>query len=172
MKQSAQRRVEQAKHKQHMRDDWNGLIDDLVQDGQDKGLFDNLRGKGKPLNLSKNHFEAGQELANTIMKDNEVTPAWIMERNDILAAQEMLRQEIGRKWDWHQAEFAAAADVPAKGCLTISWDDFCLAWQEQISALNKRIVTYNLKRPSDNLEIFKISFEEELQRADAPRWLR
>lgn len=172
LEQSGQNANEQAHHKKRMRQDWDNLIEDIIQEGVEKGLFDNLKGKGKPLNLSRNHFEEGQALANAILKDNDVPPAWIMERNHILEEQTTLRAEIRRKWLWHEAKFNAADTAEARGRLTISWDDACLKWHDQIVALNKRITTYNLKRPLANLEIFKLNFEEELKRAAALRWLR
>lgn len=164
--------AEQARHHERMRQDWDNLIEEIIQDGVEKGLFDNLKGKGKPLNLSKNHYEAGQELAHSILKDNDMPPAWIMERNQILAGQDLLRQEIQRQWEWHGARFEAADTAVTRDHLTLSWDDACIRWSDQIQALNKRILTYNLKRPSANLEIFKLNLEEELKRAGAPRWLR
>jgi len=163
--------AEQAKHKQRMREDWDGLIDDIIQEGVDKGLFDNLKGKGKPLNLSTSRFEAGHEITNAILKDNDVPPSWIGERNRILAERDELRRQIERKWLWHLAQFEGGTAVE-KDRLTISWDDFCLQWEAQTLAINKRIVTYNLKRPSERLEIFKIIFKDELERVQAKRWLR
>jgi DnaJ family protein C protein 28 len=170
-KQLAKNAAEQARHKQRMREDWDGLIEDIIQEGVDKGLFDNLKGKGKPLNLSNNHFDSGQTLANSIMKDNDVSPSWIEDRNRILAERDELREEMKRKWAWHSQKFEEGTAVE-KDRLTISWDDFCKKWQVQIEALNKFINTYNLKRPSEKLEIFKLSLEDELKRAGAPRWLR
>lgn len=171
IKHSSDNAAEQAKHKQRMHEDWDGLIEDVIQDGVEKGLFDNLKGKGKPLNLPSNRFEGGRELANAILKDNDVPPSWIADRNQILAERDELRQQIQRKWTWHLERFEEATAVE-KDRLTISWDDFCLQWEAQILALNKRIVTYNLKRPSERLEIFKIIFEKELERIGAKRWLR
>lgn len=171
-KDSAQNAADQAKHKERMRRDWDNLMDDIIQDGVEKGLFDNLKGKGKPLNLSVNHFEAGQELANSILKENDIPPAWIMERNDVLRETDALRAEIERKWKWHVERFTAVTDADARGRLTIGWDDACLKWDEQIRKLNKRIDAYNLKRPLANMEMFKLNLEAELKRAGAARWLR
>ncbi len=60
LEQSGQNANEQAHHKKRMRQDWDNLIEDIIQEGVEKGLFDNLKGKGKPLNLSRNHFEEQQ----------------------------------------------------------------------------------------------------------------
>lgn len=163
--------AERAEHHYRMRHEWKDLIDDLIQDGKEKGVFDNLRGKGKPLNLSKNPFAADMAFANELMKENDIPPTWIQERNGILQDTEALRAEIVRQWEWHQREMEAVS-VADRGRVTISWDDYCLKWIEQMAALNKRIVSYNLKRPLENMELFKLDIDKELARANAPRWFR
>jgi len=40
-------------HRQRIRHDWDNLIEDIIAEGRDRGLFDNLKGKGKPLDLNK-----------------------------------------------------------------------------------------------------------------------
>ena len=163
---------EELKHRHRIRYDLNGLVEDIISDGANRGLFDNLKGKGKPLNLSKNFFAADQELAHSLLKENDMPPAWIMQRNDILAKQAKLRTEMERQWGWHERSFRVAASSAARGKLTISWDDECLRWLAQLEEINKEIRTYNLKRPSDRLELFHLQLEKELERIGAPRWLR
>ena len=160
-----------AEHHYRMRNDWDDLMEELIQGGKEKGLFDNLRGKGKPLNLSKNHFAGDMAFANELMKENDIPPAWIQERNGILQETEALRAEIVRQWAWHQREMEAVS-IEDKGRVTISWDDYCLKWIAQIAELNKRIASYNLKRPLENMELFKLDIDKELAHANAPRWFR
>jgi DnaJ family protein C protein 28 len=146
-------------------------MDELIQDGQEKGMFDNLSGKGKPLNLQQNHYAGDMAFANDLLKEYDVPPAWIQERNGILNEMHALREEIVRQWAWHEREMGEAS-IEEKGRITIRWDDYCLKWIDQIAKLNKRIVTYNLKRPLVNMELFKLTIEDELARAQARRWLR
>ena len=162
--------AELAEYRARLRHERQDLIDELIQEGMADGLFDNLPGKGKPLNLQRNLYAADMELANELLKENDLPPAWILQRNEILAKIAKLRAEIERQWDWHQREFAVAA--ASRSQLTIRWDDYCLKWDEAIDELNQAIDTFNLKRPSDKLEIFKLNLEDELKRAGAPRWLR
>ncbi len=161
--------MELAEYRARLRQDRQSLIEELIQEGQENGLFDNLPGKGKPLNLNKNHYAADMALANELLKENDLPPAWILQRNELLAKIAKLRTEIERKWVWHQQEFAVA--TTNKGQLSIRWDNICLGWIETIAELNKGIDTFNLKRPFDNLEIFKLNLEDELKRANASRWL-
>ncbi|MCA9944850.1 MAG: DUF1992 domain-containing protein [Ardenticatenaceae bacterium] len=162
--------TELAEYRARLRHDRQNLMDELIQEGMDGGLFDNLPGKGKPLNLNKNPYAADMELANELLKENDLPPAWILQRNDILAKIARLRAEIVRQWEWHEREFGIA--TANKSRLTIRWDDCCLKWTNEIVELNKEIDGFNLKRPFDNLEIFKLNLEGELKRANAPRWLR
>ena len=162
--------TELAEYRARLRHDRQNLMDELIQEGMDGGLFDNLPGKGKPLNLNKNPYAADMELANELLKENDLPPAWILQRNDILAKIARLRAEIVRQWEWHEREFGIA--TANKSRLTIRWDDCCLKWINEIVELNKEIDGFNLKRPFDNLEIFKLNLEGELKRANAPRWLR
>ncbi|HIP72312.1 MAG TPA: DUF1992 domain-containing protein [Anaerolineae bacterium] len=163
--------TEQAEHHYRMRHERSDLIEELIQEGRERGLFDDLPGKGKPLDLQKNPYEKDMELANKLLKDNDLPPAWILQRNNILADISQLRTDIRRQWAWHEREFAAAP-IEGKGRLTISWDDYYLKWVRTVADLNKRIDSFNLKRPLDNLEILKLSLDTELTRANAPRWLR
>ena len=162
--------AELAEYRARLRHERQDLIDELIQEGMADGLFDNLPGKGRPLNLQRNLYAADMELANELLKENDLPPAWILQRNEILAKIAKLRAEIERQWGWHQREFAVSA--ASRSQLTIRWDDYCLKWDEAIDELNQAIDTFNLKRPSDNLEIFKLNLEDELKRAGAPRWLR
>lgn len=163
--------VEQAERHYRMRYERQDLIEELIQEGRERGLFDDLPGKGEPLNLQKNPYEKDMELANKLLKENDLPPAWILQRKHILDGINQLRMDIGRQWAWHEREFAAAP-IEDKGRLTISWDDYCLKWIETVADLNKRIENFNLKRPLDNLEMLKLSLDTELTRANAPRWLR
>ncbi|MCA9898453.1 MAG: DUF1992 domain-containing protein [Ardenticatenaceae bacterium] len=159
-----------AEYRTRLRHERADLIEELIQEGFEKGYFDNLPGKGKPLNLNKNPYAADMELANELLKENDLPPVWILQRNEILAKIARLRADIERQWGWHQREFGVAE--ANKGRLTISWDDYCLKWIAAIAELNKAIEAFNLKRPFDNIEIFKLTVESELKRVGAPRWLR
>lgn len=158
--------------RQRIRHDWNNLIEDLVSDGQDNGVFDDLSGKGKPLKLGGNNvYEAGKELAHQLLRDNDMQPVWISDRKQILTGRDALRADIAKSWQRHKDAFKMADGKDARGRLTISWDDACLNWQKEIGKLNQQIKTFNLKRPVNHLEIVLLQLEDELRRAGAPRWL-
>lgn len=155
-----------------MRSDWQNLIEDLIEDGRQKGVFDNLPGAGKPLDLSANPYEGDQALANRLLKQNDLKPAWIMQRDYLREQIDGLRNEIERTWQQHDRAYRLAGSQIQIDALVISWDDACLAWEARIGDLNKQIDTYNLKRPNERLEMFKVILDEELTRVGARRYLK
>ena len=164
----------QVEHRHRIRHDWNNLIDDIVNEGHRNGLFDNLPGKGKPLNMMQgtNPYGADKKLAHQILEDNDAQPLWIMDRKEILAKIERLRTNIKKLWRLHQSDLKQAPSAKQRGRIVISWDDACKRWQTEITHINSLIFQFNLKRPINNMEIYKLSLEKELGRVDAPRWLK
>jgi DnaJ homolog subfamily C member 28 len=166
-----QQPVTGAEHRNRMRHDWHDLIEDLIEDARQRGVFDALAGEGKPLDLDQNLFEGSSALANRLMRDNDLRPAWISNRMTIHEKIDSLRSGISRTWDRYRVAFDQAQSDAIRGGLTIGWDDACRRWEEEIEKLNKEIESYNLKRPMSNLEIYKIRLNDELDRAGASRYL-
>ena len=169
---NADERVAGAHHRQRMITEYRDLIEDLIEDGRRRGLFDDLSGAGRPLDLEQNVFEGSATLANKLLKDNDLRPAWLARRVDVVEKIDALRADIGRQWARYRAAFDAAQGDGHRPALTIGWDDSCRRWETAIVALNKEIDGYNLKRPASQLEIFKLRLDDELKRAGAPRYLR
>ncbi len=169
---SAEDQRKQIEHLNKIRFGWHDLIEELIEEGRQQGAFDNLKGKGKPLDLSRNLYAAGMELANELLKNNQLKPAWILNRNQIQEAIQTLREEIRRTWQRHEQAYRFAVSEGQRGALRVSWDDACRRWENQMEKLNQQIRDFNLKRPSENLELFKISLERELESVAAPRWLK
>lgn len=163
---------EQAELRYRMRHDWNNLIEDLIEEGKKRGVFDNLPGKGKPLKLKRNLFAPETELAHDLLKHNDLKPAWILARGILREQIDALRAGIRRSWQRHEQAYRLAQGESHRDALILSWDDACQRWQDEIADLNKQVDGFNLKRPSDGLEMFKLELERELERAGARRYLR
>ncbi|MCP3033585.1 DUF1992 domain-containing protein [Halobacillus sp. A1] len=58
-------------------------ISQIVHEAEKKGDFDNLPGKGKPLNLNDNSINSYDAQLNKILKDNNVLPEWVKLGNEI-----------------------------------------------------------------------------------------
>ncbi len=56
---------------------WSEIVERKIQEAIERGLFDNLRGMGKPLQIEDNPYEAEWRLAFKILKNAGAAPAWI-----------------------------------------------------------------------------------------------
>jgi DnaJ family protein C protein 28 len=158
-------------HKLRMRFEFNDLIEDLIQDGQERGVFDNLKGKGKPLDLRSGLYDNDRKLANELMKEHDVLPLWLARRNSVNLIIEELRSQIGRHWQRHEQAYRLTQDDTRHKALSLSWRALCRAWEGEIKAINKQIEDYNLRRPGQGMEMFKLRLNDELKRAGASREL-
>ncbi len=159
------------KHRRRMRFQWRDLMEDLIEEGQQRGLFDDLPGKGKPLDLEQNIFEGSQTLANQIMKANNIKPAWLSHQLGVVESIETLRAEMARTWERYRTNFAYAPDESHRQALNLGWDKVCRDWQVAVDKINKEMDSYNLKRPPGQAELYKLRLADELKRIEAPRYL-
>jgi len=149
---------------------WHDLISQRIEDAMRAGHFDNLRGKGKPLDpASEPHVPPDMQMANSLLKNNALTPAWIADRSAMLAEierfQAKLRQTV---LDFHTAK-EAAQSAATRAALDQRWQAQLAAWHEEIRSLNRRIELQNFKQPVSFLEIVKLRLEDEVRRAEKSR---
>lgn len=158
-------------HRRRMRFQWNDLMEDLIEDGRRRGLFEDLPGKGKPLDLENNIYEGSNTLANQLMKANDIKPVWLAQRIGVSEKIDELRSDIARAWERYRSVLTHAHGDSHRQALAVGWDDQCHRWQQSIEKLNKEIETFNLKRPRGQTELLKLRLGDELKRIEAPRYL-
>lgn len=149
---------------------WQDLISEQLEKAIGQGAFDNLPGAGKPLDLNENPNEpADMRMANKLLKDNNLSPAWIGDRKKLLADCDLLRAEILREWQWLAGRLATAdADRTA---LQAGWARSLSRWEERIADLNRRILDLNLILPIWRMELVRLRLDDELARIGAGRAL-
>lgn len=153
--------------------EWTDIVGQRIEQAIRDGAFDNLPGRGKPLDLAKDPFVPDdQQMAFKLLQNNDLKPAWISERNDVLAAIQRLRGAIGAGARWHGREVQRTTDPAAHERLEESWTAQLDRWAHEIDALNKRIETLNLQLPVSQLEVFKLRLDDELTAVGAERRLR
>jgi hypothetical protein len=91
------------------------IVEALIKEAMERGEFDNLPGKGRPIDLTE-YFETPEEvrLANSVLKNAGITSREvdllkeIAELKQILEAvfDEKKRQEIGKQIHQKQIEFS------------------------------------------------------------------
>lgn len=103
-------------------DEWNFIAERRIREAMEEGAFEHLDGKGKPLDLEENPFEdPSLRMAHRLLRNNGFAPEWIEQGKEIEAERDRLR----------------------KSGESISVDERRLL----IAALNRRILSYNLKAP-------------------------
>src|SRR5688500_10308202 len=76
-------------------DKWQRKIDDPLRKIAEESA--NLPGVGKPLNLNNDPFTPDDmRMANKMLKDNDLAPAWITEGRELDALRQKLVEQIHR----------------------------------------------------------------------------
>ena len=83
--------------------DWTaGIAERKIQDAMEEGLFDNLPGRGQPLDLSVNPFEPpGMGAVNRLLRHNKVLPMWVVLAKEVEASRAAALASLAR---WEAAE--------------------------------------------------------------------
>src|SRR5437773_2763589 len=139
---------------------WESLIDQKIREAIEQGEFDDLPGKGKPVDTSENPFEDPEmRLAHRMLRNAGFAPSWIEERKDIDSEFEIARNQLTRVWMVLGNAFATENESGA----TIRWEKALSSFQEQASELNRRILAWNLKVPSAGFQRRLIDAEKEIR---------
>lgn len=155
-------------------EEWHDIVSQRIEDAMRQGLFENLSGRGKPLDLQRDPFlPDDQRMAVTLLRNNKLSPEWISERKAILAAIERMRAELRREATAMRTALRAAQDDVRRHSLCTEWRVWLGGWQERMEQLNRRILIQNLKQPVRHLEIYFLRLPDELARAGAdPEWTK
>lgn len=146
--------------------DWTDIVGQRIEQAMREGAFDNLPGRGQPLNLTKNPFVPDdQQMAFKLLDNNDLRPVWISERNQVLAEITRLRSTIAATVRTHRQEYKATEKTEELDHLSSSWSYQIEEWTAEIVDLNKRIEILNLQQPVAQLEIIKLRLDNELAKA-------
>jgi DnaJ family protein C protein 28 len=150
--------------------DWEKWIDQQIREAQERGEFDNLPGKGKPLDLTPNPYAREQELAFKILKDAGYAPEWIELDKAIRGRLDRTRTRLARRWAWYQSrqdELASRSDRWAQAERERSlagWEKAVFDFEQEIAALNGEIAELNLKVPSPRFQRSRVNPTREVAR--------
>lgn len=149
---------------------WTDLANQRIEEAMQAGAFDNLAGKGKPQQLNPNPNEPPEMImANKLLKDNDLAPAWIVDRRDMLEKIAAFRQELQTGCHRYQTWLAQDTEPTQKERTRIGWQRQTAAWQAEIDGLNKAINVVNLTIPIWRMEVLKLRLDAELARLGASR---
>jgi hypothetical protein len=111
------------------------LVEDKIRSAMQAGLFDNLKGKGKPLALDDNPFEPEEiRLCNHILRQNDCTYGWMETGQEIDRVIETMRHSFMSLW---QQNLSPEQQT-----------DFFQALFGRTRSINRCIMDYNLQVPA------------------------
>jgi DnaJ family protein C protein 28 len=137
-------------------------LDEQIRKAITEGKFDNLPGKGKPLDLIQNpHEDPSWRLAFNMLRSSGYTLPWIETRQEIEADYEESKNSLTRSWSWRGS--AIEKDQPYT-LVEDEWHRALRTFKEKIADLNQRIFDYNLSVPSDQFKRRVIDLDAEIAR--------
>lgn len=136
-------------------------VEAIIRKAMEEGAFDDLRGKGKPLNLSENPWvDPEWRLAFSMLQDEGFVLPWMEKRNDIEQELAIARQTLARAWAWRGEKIEGGSDA---SFIESEWTKAKSLFREKLAELNKRIENYNLEVPSTVFQRVKVDAEKEIE---------
>jgi len=135
------------------------VLPEQIRDAQEKGQFDNLLGKGKPLDLTPNPYAGDREMAYKILSDAGYAPEWIELDKAIRGRLERARTALVRAWQWHRE----SAGEPGGAAALTAWQAAVGVFHEEVAAINAQITELNLKVPSPCFQRAKVDAGREVR---------
>lgn len=134
------------------------LVEDLIQESMAKGDFDNLSGKGKPLQKFSDspHIDPMTHNLNRILIDNGYQPEWILLQKEIRQTIERLRKGVLAS----RSKLGQPMTLPEQK----QWGRVCEQFAEDIRKLNKRVDDFNLVVPILSRQMVHFSTDKEILR--------
>jgi DnaJ homolog subfamily C member 28 len=139
---------QQEGRKSRTRRQWTDLVEQLLEEARDRGDFDNLEGKGKPLALDQNPYAGDRALAYSLLKNNDFAPPEI-ERSkeidsDIKRAEDLL--ETLRR---HQHTLRGLASHPdARRAFNLARDATLKRYEALLTEITSKILSLNIVAPT------------------------
>jgi DnaJ homolog subfamily C member 28 len=134
---------------------WRSLIEQRIQDGIERGLFDNLAGAGKPLNLEEDALvPEDMRMAFRLLRTHGLAPLWVELNKEI-------RQDIERL---HRFRLQVHERVGRTN--PIQWEHRRREFITRVEDINAKIRNYNILAPSSQVHLHAIILEDELREFD------
>ena len=135
---------------------WHNLVEQRIQEGIEQGLFDNLPGAGKPLNLDEDAFvPEDMRMAFRLLRSNGLAPLWVEVNREI-------RDDLDRL-----ARFRAHVHAHWAVTNPIKQEHLRVEYVGRIRSINEKILNYNILAPSSLVHIQALILDDELAKFDA-----
>jgi DnaJ homolog subfamily C member 28 len=129
---------------------WSDLIEEQLEEARARGDFDNLEGKGQPLQLDDNPHAGDKALAYSLLKNNNLAPPEIERGKEIdaeLRRAEELLAVLRRRRDalTPQRGTASASDRHAYNLVRDTTES---RYEEALRGINSKILSLNIVAPA------------------------
>ena len=132
------------------RKDHERYVDELIRDAQRRGMFDDLLGKGKPLELEHNPAAGDNEIAYRLLKNNHFAPPEIELGKEIDG--QLVRAEARLTRLVHQSKTLRARRVPPLGyekrAFNAAVERAALEYERVLREANSKILSLNIIAPA------------------------
>ncbi|KAB1199550.1 hypothetical protein CJ030_MR0G020454 [Morella rubra] len=128
------------------------VVEQRIWHSMEEGQFENLPGKGKPLNLITNpHADPAEDTLYRILSKNGCAPEWVELNKEIRAQISEWRSTLKKAW--------------ASRCSgdNDKWVESSEALKVQIRDINNKVFRYNLIVPFGR-QMFGLNWEKEIDR--------
>jgi DnaJ family protein C protein 28 len=152
------------------RRDWESWIDQQIREAQERGAFDHLPGRGRPLDLAPNPYARDQELAFKILRDAGYAPEWIELDKAIRGRLEKALATLARRWEWRDSqlsELARRSDGKSqieRQQVEAGWQRAVVAFEVEVEGINRDIRELNLKVPGPRFQRSRVDPDREVER--------
>jgi len=140
----------------------NLSIEEIIRRAIEEGKFDDLPGKGKPLQLDENpHEDPEWRVSHHILKSGGFTLPWIERLRQIEIDLGAARAKIAQDWTSYQENLAKNSETHS---IESEWSQSVETLHKQIAGINDQIRSYNLEVPSERFQLPLINPEDEIER--------
>ena len=139
----------------------NLSIEEIIRRAIEEGKFDDLAGKGKPLQLDENpHEDPEWRVSHHILKSGGFTLPWIERLRQIEIDLGAARAKIAQDWTSYQENLAKNSETHL---VESDWSRAVETLHEQIAGINDQIRSYNLEVPSERFQLSPLNAEREIE---------
>lgn len=138
-------------------------IDEIIHRAMQDGAFDNLPGKGQPLEFDEVHPDSEWQLAYHLLKQNGFAPDFIETRKAIEADLAEARHALTRTWAWRGQALQEGEDA---NWVEAEWAKAETLFEERVGEINRQIRDYNLVIPAQAFYRSPIKIEIEFEKIE------
>jgi len=152
---------------------WQDAIDERIREAQERGDFDNLRGKGKPLDLRGNPYAGDWEMAYNAMANAGYVPDWIDRDKEIRQLQAEADGALERHIAWHNQAVADLEEMPPaqrtqrRQLIVEAHASAANRYRTRARTINAKILDFNLLCPIAALHKFSLRPDEIIAHFEA-----